>query len=199
MTTKITKRFAAPRFPRLVELKQGWKGEGAAQIVEFAISLPLLVLLVVGIFDFSNALTLKQRLTNAAREAARVAAADPANDLGSPIPASVGDAFQVVDEYLISEKINPCGLTGGAPAVAGLRWTYTANGAGCPGNGITLVIDRGCTNPIPTNAGTLYLVGTCITITYAYKWEFNSVTTSLGWTGSGPSTLTVTAVAFNEN
>jgi Flp pilus assembly protein TadG len=197
--TKITKRFTAPRFPRLVELKQGWKGEGGAQIVEFAISLPLLVLLVVGIFDFSNALTLKQRLTNAAREAARVAAADPANDLGSPIPASVGDAFQVVDEYLISEKINPCGLTGGAPAVAGLTWTYTANGAGCPGSGITLAINRGCTNPIPTNAGTLYLVGTCITITYAYKWEFNSVATSLGWTASGPSTLTVTAVAFNEN
>ena len=193
--TKLAKSFAAPKFPRLVELKRGWKGESAAQIVEFAISLPLLVLFVVGIFDFSNALTLKQRLTNAAREAARVAAADPANDLGSPIPASVGDAFQVVDEYLISEKINPCGLAGGAPAVTGLTWTYTANGNGCPGNGITLAINRGCT----TNTGTLYLIGTCITITYAYKWEFNSVATSLGWTASGPSTLTVTAVAFNEN
>jgi len=45
--TKLTKRFAAPQFPRLVELKRCWKGDGAAQIVEFAISLPLLVLLVV--------------------------------------------------------------------------------------------------------------------------------------------------------
>jgi Flp pilus assembly protein TadG len=199
--TKLTKRFAAPQFPRLVELKRGWKGESAAQIVEFAISLPLLVLLVVGIFDFSNALTLKQRLTNAAREAARVAAADPANDLGSPVPVSIGDAFQVVDEYLVSEKINDCGLAPpppgapAAPAVAGLTWTYTANGNGCPGNGITLAIKRGCT----TNTGTLYLIGTCITITYAYKWEFNSVANSMGWTASGPSTLTVTAGAFNEN
>jgi hypothetical protein len=193
--TKLTKSFTAPQFPRLVELKRGWKGESAAQIVEFAISLPLLVLLVVGIFDFSNALTLKQRLTNAAREAARVAAADPASDLGSPVPVSIGDAFQVVDEYLISEKINPCGLAGGAPTVAGLTWTYTANGNGCPGNGITLAINRGCT----TNTGTLYLIGTCITITYAYKWEFNSVANSLGWTASGPSTLTVTAGALNEN
>jgi hypothetical protein len=193
--TKLAKSFAAPKFPRLVELKRGWKGESAAQIVEFAISLPLLVLFVVGIFDFSNALTLKQRLTNAAREAARVAAADPANDLGSPVPVSIGDAFQVVDEYLISEKINPCGLAGGAPAVTGLTWTYTANGNGCPGNGITLAINRGCT----TNTGTLYLIGTCITITYAYKWEFNSVANSLGWTASGPSTLTVTAGALNEN
>ena len=200
--TKLTKRFAAPRFPRLVELKRVWKGEGAAQIVEFAISLPLLVLLVVGIFDFSNALTLKQRLTNAARESARVAAADPANDLGSPstpVPASIGDAFQVVDKYLVSEKINDCGLAAAAPAVAGLKWTYTANGAGCPGNGITLAINRGCTNPIPTTGGTLNLIGTCITITYAYKWEFNNVANSLGWTASGPSALTVTAGAFNEN
>jgi Flp pilus assembly protein TadG len=200
--TKLTKRFAAPRFPRLVELKRGWKGEDAAQIVEFAISLPLLVLLVVGIFDFSNALTLKQRLTNAAREAARVAAADPANDLGSPstpVPASIGDAFQVVDKYLVSEKINDCGLAAAVPAVAGLTWTYTANGNGCPGNGITLVINRGCTNPITTGPGTVDLIGSCISIAYAYKWEFNNVANSLGWTASGPNTLTVTTVAFNEN
>jgi Flp pilus assembly protein TadG len=195
----MTKLTTTPQFPRLVELKRGWKGEGAAQIVEFAISLPLLILFVVGIFDFSNALTLKQRLSNAARESARVAAADPANDLGSPstaVPASIGDAFQVVDRYLVSEKINDCGLAAaGAPAVAGLTWTYTATGGGCPGNGITLAINRGCTNPIAT----LNLIGTCITITYAYKWQFNSVASGLGWTGSGPKTLTVTAGAFNEN
>ena len=60
------------------KLKRGWSDESAAQIVEFAVSLPLLIFFVVGIFDFSNAVTLKQRLTNAARETARVAAADPA-------------------------------------------------------------------------------------------------------------------------
>src|ERR1700691_931699 len=87
-----------------------WMGAGGSsqgsQIAEFAISLPLLVLFVVGIFDFSGALTLKQKLTNAAREGARVAAADPGKDLSgstSPVPASVGDALQVVDNYLVSE------------------------------------------------------------------------------------------------
>ena len=69
----------------------------AAQIAEFALSLPLLVVFVVGIFDFSGALSLKAKLTNAAREAARAAAADPANDLGARsafgCPASVSDAF----------------------------------------------------------------------------------------------------------
>src|ERR1700693_6354974 len=91
-----------------------------SQVVELAVSLPLLVLFVVGIFDFSGALSLKQKLTNAAREGARVAAADPFSDLVSPpatgVPVSISDAFQVVDNYLLSEKINDCGLAGsGSP------------------------------------------------------------------------------------
>src|ERR1700730_15850666 len=94
--------------------KECWSGECAAQLVEFAVSLPLLVVFVVGIFDFSGAFTLKQKLANAAWEGARVAAADPATDLGNSFgkgtePVSVSDAFQVIDSYLISEQINDCG------------------------------------------------------------------------------------------
>src|ERR1039458_8116813 len=109
-----TKRVAILRPPLWAELKRGWRDDHAAQIVEFALSLPLLILFVVGIFDFSNAITLKQKLTNAAREAARVAAADPASDLtnfSTLVPVSIGDAYQVVDNYLLSEKINDCGLS----------------------------------------------------------------------------------------
>jgi len=179
-----------------------WRDDRASQIVEFALSLPLLVFLVVGIFDFSNALTLKQRLTNAAREAARVAASDPATDLvnySTTVPVSIGDAFQVVDNYLISENINDCGLSGaGATGPTGLKWTYTSTGT-CPGSGITLAINRACINAISTSNGTVDLIGTCVTITYPYKWEFNNVASSLGWTGSGPSTITVLAGAMNEN
>jgi len=195
-------KAATPRRLRLTGLRRNWSDERAAQIVEFALSLPFLVLLVVGIFDFSNALTLKQKLTNSAREAARVAASDPASDLvnaSAAVPVSIGDAFQVVDDYLIAEQINDCGLsTAGAPTKANLTWTYTSTGS-CPGSGIILVINRGCTSPITTGSGTLYLIGTCVTITYPYKWEFNNVAGSLGWTASGPSTLIVRAGALNEN
>jgi hypothetical protein len=179
-----------------------WPDESASQIVEFALSLPLLVFLVVGIFDFSNALTLKQRLTNAAREAGRVAASDPATDLvnySTTVPVSIGDAFQVVDKYLISENINDCGLSGAVATFSPpLKWTYTSTGT-CPGTGITLLIDRGCINQISTTNGTVDLIGTCVTITYPYKWEFNNVASSLGWTGSGPSSIIVKAGALNEN
>jgi Flp pilus assembly protein TadG len=175
----------------------------ATQIAEFALSLPLLVVFVVGIFDFSGALSLKQKLTNAARDGARVAAADPANDLGntSGLPLSVVDAFYVVDNYLQSEKINDCGLGSAKPTQSGttLSWVSTAN-SGCPGNGLTLTINRGCWTS-QTIGTTTDVVNTCIQIQYPYKWRFNSVITLLvpGATYASVSYITTTATAFNEN
>jgi Flp pilus assembly protein TadG len=175
--------------------------DSGTQIAEFALSLPLLVLFVVGIFDFSGAITLKQKLTNAAREGARVAAADPASDLsnsgkGAAVPVSVVDAYYVVDNYLLAEKINDCGLSGSTtPTVSALTWTYTSNGSGCPGAGITLTINRGCITQLN---GTDF-VNTCVTIQYPYKWKFGPVAGVLGGTVTGPTSITTTAVAFNEN
>jgi Flp pilus assembly protein TadG len=190
----------------------------ASQIAEFALSLPLLVLFVVGIFDFSSAITLKQKLTTAARDAARVAAADPANDLiggTTPVPASVVDAFYVVDNYLISEKINDCGLKTAEPTQSGstLTWSSTAQLNGCPIPGIVFTINRGyffpptggslapasCVPPVVPTGTQTAIVGTCVTIQYAYKWQFGGVSGLFGGHFIGPSVITTTAVAINEN
>jgi Flp pilus assembly protein TadG len=178
------------------------RNDQGSQIAEFAISLPLLVVMVVGIFDFSGAFALKQKLANAAREGARAAAADPANDLSgvaSGVPVSVSDAFQVVDNYLLAEKINDCAL-GGATITqgSGLTWSATSTGT-CPGGGIIFSINRGCVTQ-QTLAGTsTSMVATCVTITYPYAWRFNTVSSLLGRTILGPNNLTTTAVAYNEN
>jgi len=172
-----------------------------SQVVELALSLPLLVLFVVGIFDFSGALALKQKLTNAAREGARVAAADPANDLGntSGLPVSVSDAYQVVDNYLLSEKINDCGLQGTTPTATGLTWTSPAL-TGCPNNsGLVLTINRGCVTPESGGPPTVNVVNTCVSITYPYSWRFTGVSALFGGGFAGPTGITTTAVAFNEN
>jgi Flp pilus assembly protein TadG len=176
-----------------------------SQVVELALSLPLLVLFVVGIFDFSGALALKQKLTNAAREGARVAAADPANDLSNasdsdlPTPVSVSDAYQVVDNYLLSDKINDCGLGGSiTPKISALTWTYTSTGSGCPATGITLTINRGCLTP-EGGPPTVNVVNTCVTITYPYSWRFTGVSALFGGGFAAPTGITTTAVAFNEN
>jgi Flp pilus assembly protein TadG len=179
------------------DLKQGRTDERASQIVEIALSLPLLVVFVVGIFDFSGAVSLKQKLTNAAREGARVAAADPANDLGkATVPASVADAFQVVDNYLVSENIAPCGLTLGTFTATKLTWVFTGAASPCGATAaFVLTINRGCIQKV--NA--VNLVGTCVTIQYPYKWQFNSVASLVGGTFTGPTSITANATAFNEN
>jgi Flp pilus assembly protein TadG len=174
----------------------------ASQIAEFAVSLPLLVVFVVGIFDFSGAFALKQKLANAAREGARAAAAGPASDLSgvaSGVPVSVGDAYQVVDNYLTAEKINDCGLSGATITQgSGLTWSATSTGT-CPGTGITFSINRGCVTQQTFGKTTTSMVATCVTITYPYAWRFNTVSVLLGKTILGPSNLTTTAVAYNEN
>jgi Flp pilus assembly protein TadG len=195
---------------------RAWRDNRAAQLVEFAVSLPLLVVFVVGIFDFSNAFTLKQKLTNAVRDGARVAAADPASDLSSPIsvPASVIDAFQVVHNNLVANNINDCGVPlATAPTTSsGLTWTYTGT-TNCPPGGLTIIINRGyyfptssttlasvtCTSqPLGGQTATA-VIGTCVSIQYAYPWRFGKVASLLGSAASLPTQVTAAAVAMNEN
>jgi Flp pilus assembly protein TadG len=196
-------RAANRRTGLLASLQRSWADECASQIVEFAVSLPLLVFFVVGIFDFSGAISLKQKLSNAAREGARVAAADPANDLDAAVPASVWDAFWVVDNYLVSEKINDCGLASATPTLTAgtLTWVASKSGSssGCPGTGITLTINRGWVTTVGNGAKAVHLIQTSVTLTYAYKWQFNNVAGLLGQRFSGPTSFTTTATAFNEN
>ena len=114
--------------------------EGSS-LVEFAICLPLLVVLVIGIFDFGGAFNLKQELNNAAREGARFGAAQPTNDLlNSGTPPSVDAIRYLVDSYLLAARINDCGLSSMAGATSGSYPTWTYTPAGCGGT-LTLTID----------------------------------------------------------
>ena len=194
-----------------------WQDERGAQLVEFAVSLPLLVLFVVGIFDFSGAFTLKQKLTNVAREASRIAAADPANDLGSTFtagtaPVSVVDAFKVAKNYFTVNHLYDCGVTAGSVSSLGsLIWQYKVTPSSGSSCGITLTINRGyvfpansTTSPLPTCASQTVssqtaIVGTCVSIEYAYPWRFGQVSKFFGPNTSLPAQIGGVAVAMNEN
>ena len=105
-------------------------GEAGVQLVELAILLPLLMVLVVGVFDFGAAFNLKQQLTNAARSAAGFASIQPTNDLANGgVPDSVLSIRNLVDDRLVAAGINDCDLlrTGGGPSGA-LVWTFSAGG-----------------------------------------------------------------------
>lgn len=185
----------------------------AAQLVEFAVALPLLVVFVVGIFDFSSAFTLKEKLTNAARDAARAAGSGPANDLSSSAPVSVTNAFQNIDKYLIANNLSDCSaaLTGTSGV---LTWTYSGT-TGCPPGGLVVTINRGyyftaaaasqpanvnCQPPAVSGGPTqTVVIGTCVSIQYAYAWQFGRVASLLGNTATLPTQISAAAVVMNEN
>jgi Flp pilus assembly protein TadG len=184
----------------------------ASQLVEFAVALPLLVIFVVGIFDFSGAYTLKQKLTNVAASAARTAAGDPASDLQSPstaLPASVIDTFDLIHNYFLANNLNACGITSSGTS-SGLTWTFTASGNGCPTGGLTIVINRGyyfpaaaattpSANCAAVNPGSqTAIIGTCVSITYGYQWSFGRAASLWGLSPVLPATITASAVAMNE-
>jgi Flp pilus assembly protein TadG len=191
-----------------------WRDDRAAQIVEFAVSLPLLMMFVVGIFDFSGAFTLKQKLTDAARDAARGAAADPTNDFSATVPVSVADAFQIVDNFLKANNISDCGIssTPSSTPPPALTWTYSAKASPCTGTGLSITIDRGYYFPANSTAaagancaptqvagGQIGVLSTCVSIQYAYSWRFDRVIALLNSRVSLPTTISATAVAINEN
>ena len=197
--------------------REAWAEGRAAQLVEFAVALPLLVLFVVGIFDFSGAYTLKQKLTNITRDAARVAASGPATDLSSTFsagnaPASVIDAFNVIDNYLVANQINDCGVTASSVTSTGtLTWQFNVTPSGSPPCGITLTINRGYVFPVTgttppsvtcasQSAGSgSAVVGTCVSLQYTYSWRFGRVSRLLGSSNTLPSQISAIGVALNEN
>lgn len=145
-----------------------------SQIVELVISLPLLMVFVIGITDFGTAFNLKQEANNAAREGARIAANQYMGDIVNASPNSIIAIHDAVDNYLLAARVNDCGLSAATPTKAGLTWTYTAS-TGCPGNGtLTLTIDRGNTFQT-TGANATTLEATHILISYPYQWRFGAV------------------------
>ena len=65
-------------------LRFGRRSEGGQALVEFALVLPVILLLVVGVLEFARAWNLHQVMTDAAREGARRAVlADPVIDRDS--------------------------------------------------------------------------------------------------------------------
>ena len=166
-----------------------------SQIVEFALVLPLMIVILVGIFDFGEAFNTKQKLHTAARETVRFTAnlnsADLTQGAGS---TSVSAARQIMYQQLQTLSLNTCGLEAATPAYQDYVWTYSAS-TGCPGT-LVLVIERA----VPVQSGGRTLIGSRVTITYPFRWRFNSVVTLIVPTSQYPGPVfTMTSHAFMMN
>lgn len=72
--SKLSTRIASSPFRALRKLRRRRSRAGIA-VVEFAVCLPILMAMVMGVIEASNAVFLQQSLTSAAYEAANVASA----------------------------------------------------------------------------------------------------------------------------
>ena len=192
-------RLASLRFAKL-------GGSEGAEILEFAISLPLLLVVVVGVFDFGTAFTVKQKLGNTALQGARVASNQPTADLsltgGCNAPPSICSVRDVVDKNLVASALNDCGLAAanGAPGAA-LTWTFTTTGT-CSGP-LTLTIERGyhytATLPNPPFSAAAYTIeATRLTLNYPYRWQFNKVAPLVAPGANYPAVSQINSVAIMQ-
>lgn len=191
-TKKRARWLLAPR--RLGWLKSETSG---AQLLEFALSLPFLVVILVGIIDFGQAYNTKHIMVNAAREAARLTASNPLTDaLGNcaaaATPCSIQAAADAAERYLttngmsLASCINPASPS---PSSSGLTWVWSC------GNGVNLTINRGYVSP--GGAGGFVVPSVQVSLSYPVNFTFGYVIGLLVPGASGPTgqqTLTVTAV-----
>ena len=176
--------------------------QGAA-LLEFAIVLPLLMVFVVGIFDFSGAFNQKQKIEQAAQEGAIIAGAQPMSDIasGHGDPDSLHPVVTAVFNSLVGSGVLAKGTciplgTVAPPTSPNLKWKYTISG--CPDD-LVIVIDRGWVSP-SASISTTIAVGTTVKVTYPYRWRFNSVIQLLfpGAKYSPITDLTESATVHNQ-
>jgi Flp pilus assembly protein TadG len=169
-------------------------GSQGSQLFEFALVLPLLLVIVIGISDFGGAFNLKQKLNNAAREGARFGASESTLDLtgSTQPPPSIVAVRDVVQNYLTGANLTQCAI-GTTPTKSVLTWTYTSSSAGC--SSFSLVIDRG----FSFLNGTTTVFATRVTLTYPYTWTFGRIIGLLvqGASPTLPASITSDAVMQN--
>jgi Flp pilus assembly protein TadG len=181
--------------------------QGAA-LLEFAIALPLLVLFVVGIYDFSGAFNQKQKIEQAAQEGAIIAGAQPMNDIAASNtnPDSLQPVVTAVFNSLLASGVLPNGTACTAPGTvsgptAGLIWTYTiSNCTSIAANNLVITINRGWMCTLPCTAAPPQAIATVVTVSYPYAWRFNSVIQLLfpGSTGYASPNITESATVHNQ-
>jgi Flp pilus assembly protein TadG len=174
------------------------KTEGA-ELVEFAISLPFLIVLVVGTYDFGAAFTMREKLNSAAAEGAKVASSQSTTDLGvngtCGAPTSVCIVRDVVDSYLQNSGVTDCGLSTASATSAGTRaWKFDVS---CGGT-LELQIERGAwytTNlAAPYTAGSYRIEASKITLSYPYQWQFNRAAGLLGGNFVGSNIIVISTM-----
>jgi Flp pilus assembly protein TadG len=155
----------------LNKLTQRLRETEAAELLEFALALPLILVMVAGLLDFSRAYNIKQKLSNAVREGARVEALRP-NNASSPDPESLPTLRDDVVTYLNNANVDT--------SFIGSTVTYDPSAGVCTGTWYTTVgtsstnyglkVEK-CVQVVDTTSATT-IPSTRVTLYYPYDWTF---------------------------
>lgn len=163
-----------------------------SELFEFAMALPLLLVLVVGIIDFAQAYNTKHITSNAAREAARLISSTPLSDStcptawtinspGSGTPCAVSATATTVANYLTGAGLSQgaCLSSASASFTPVLTWTYSCND-------VTLVIYKAYDTPNPDDPASP-IKSTKVTLSYPYTFMFGRIIGLLLPGATGPT------------
>jgi Flp pilus assembly protein TadG len=143
------------------------RGERGSQLFEFALVLPLLCVIAVGVIEFAQGFILKQKLTNAAREGARIAVQHSTGDISQlPYPNSLDIMRNAIVNYLASSDLDVSFIGATPTKTAPGEWSYD-DGAGT----VLIVINR----VVDLNPGASFTAGTRVTVRYPCTWSFGEV------------------------
>ena len=173
----------------------------ASQLMEFALGVPFLVVLLIGILDFGGAYHTKQKLTNAAREGARIAIQQNQIDLsstscpttGASSPCTVEAVRNAVVSYLNASNLDTSFIPtdpDSAPAGTAL-FVYRSTATGNP----VLTIDRGVVVIGPSGV----TVSTRVALDYPHTWIFDQVARLLVPSASFAANLTLSTQVIMKN
>ena len=160
--------------------------ERGAELLEMALALPFLLFLVTGMIDFANAWQMRQILSNAAREGARLGSSQPMLDLNTLDPPTVQQICQDVANYLAQEGASTTFMNGTStnpaagcatptaipdstsvlPDPVPFGWTYYSSGT------YGLKIERTILISSTSDDASSGVSSTRITLDYPFYWPF---------------------------
>lgn len=162
------------------------KKERGAQLLELSLALPILLLLVAGIWDFGSTFGLKAKITNASREAARIVVSTPLTNLNcsGSVPCPIQAAVTAVVNYMSNAGVDASCFNPTSPSSSTtLSWTYTCS------SGASLVINRGAVLTV----GSVAVPSTSVTLSWPVSWKLANFLKSSNF----PSAVSATATMAN--
>ena len=170
-------RIIQARLRQLLRESQG------VEIAEAAAVLPLMFMILLGIFWFGQAFSIYGAITRAAQEGARAGAAPYCTTCSAP-NSVVTNVTNAVNSVLNAAKLDPSLVQSSAPTVVACPTTATISGA-CPSNGVCVQYPIQLSN---SALGTSQVCGVLVTLQYPFRFW-------LPFTSLNKQTIHLTATA----